>query len=149
MEYLPPKNFQKLTTHELYQILQLRNEVFILEQNTPYQDIDNKDENAFHFLCISLNSLIGYGRIFFNAEKNAMSIGRLVTKGTHRNQGIAKKLMKDMLKFIDNIYPDKSIVISAQTYLEKFYQSFNFMSINEKYLEDGLPHIAMIRLKKG
>lgn len=137
--------FNELSNDQLYQVLQLRNEVFIVEQNAPYQDLDNKDQDAFHFLYMDNNTIVGYGRTLFDIDKKAISLGRLITKQTHRSKGIAKKLMQKMLSTLNKNHPQEDIVISAQSYLENFYQSFGFITTGEEYLEDGLPHKKMIK----
>lgn len=141
-------SFEQLSSKLLYQILQLRNEVFIVEQNAPYLDLDNKDFIAKHFIALNSNEVVSYGRVMFDIDKNAMSLGRLVTNVNHRRKGIAQRLMQDMLSYLNNTFQNETIIISAQSYLEGFYQSFGFVSTGNIYLEDGLPHIQMLRYKK-
>ncbi len=139
------KDFTKLSINKLYALINLRVEVFIIEQNCIYQDLDYKDQCATHFLCYDANKLVGYSRVLFDKDKNSMSLGRVITKPTHRNQGIAKQLMKNMLVFLDAKHKDEQIVISAQCYLKQFYSSFGFDVVGDEYKVDGLPHIKMIK----
>lgn len=141
--------FAQLTTKRLYQVLQLRNEVFIVEQDAPYLDLDDKDFSAQHFLAIQNNTVVAYGRVMFDADKKAMSLGRLITKASHRRQGLAQVLMQKMLAYLDIKHSHEDVIISAQTYLEKFYQSFDFITRSDVYLEDGLPHVKMTRTAKA
>lgn len=138
-------DFNDLSSRQLYDLIALRIEVFIIEQNCIYQDLDYKDQSAKHFLCYNKNQLVGCGRVLFDKDKNSMSIGRVVTKSSNRKQGIGKLLMNHMLKFLDLKYKNEQIVISAQCYLKEFYRSFEFKIVGDEYKEDGLPHIKMIK----
>ncbi len=140
------KDFDQLSNLELYTILQLRSEVFVVEQNCPYQDLDGKDYESQHLLCRNeQGELVAYLRILDKgiSYKNYVSIGRVVNKSTVRNKGLGKLIMKSALEYCDKNY-NSGIKISAQYHLSKFYQSFGFMEIGEVYLEDDIPHIAMI-----
>ncbi len=140
------KKFEELTIHELYSILQLRQEVFIIEQNCIYPDLDNKDQAAMHFMCAEKNNLIAYTRILPpGISYKDPSIGRVVTAMPVRNAGIGKELMKRTIHHCINLYGKTDITLSAQLYLKKFYESFDFETIGEKYLEDGIEHIKMTR----
>lgn len=140
------KKFQELTTDELYEILQLRSEVFVVEQNCVYQDIDGKDQKAIHILGIKNNELIAYTRIFNSGDyfKEA-SIGRVLVKENERKFSYGHKLMEFSIKTIQEKYSTSIIKIGAQTYLKKFYESHGFKKVGEEYIEDGIPHIYMIR----
>ncbi len=145
--------FEQLTFHQLnptllYQVLQLRNEVFIVEQNAPYLDLDDKDFLATHFILLDKETVVAYGRVMFDNDKSAMSLGRLITRSTHRKQGLAKIIMKHMLSFLDKYHQNNQIIISAQSYLEDFYGSFGFIAKGQLYLEDGLLHVKMIKQAK-
>lgn len=140
------KSFQELTTTELYQILNLRSEVFVVEQNCVYQDVDFKDQKALHVFGMINNQIIAYTRIFKPKDyfENA-SIGRVVVAKNERTSGYGFDLMEASIKAIkDNFKVDK-ITISAQVYLTKFYNSLGFYKVGEEYLEDGIPHIRMDR----
>jgi ElaA protein len=139
------KSFSDLTPNELYAVLQLRNEVFVVEQTCPYQDADNKDAGAFHFMGWSDNTLIAYTRLlpagltFENA-----SIGRVVTSPAARGAGIGRELMEQSIKQACTLFGAVPIEIGAQLYLKKFYESLGFIQTSEMYLEDGIEHIEMI-----
>lgn len=144
------KTFEELTTIELYTLLQLRSEVFVVEQDCVYQDIDGKDSKALHVLGYVNNELVAYLRIFGPEIyfKNP-SLGRVVVKNTHRKQAFGQQLVQKGLEKMDTLFCGKTIEISAQTYLKKFYEEFNFNQVGEGYLEDGIPHIKMLRFPKS
>lgn len=138
------KSFQELTTTELYQILQIRSEVFVVEQNCLYQDIDFKDQKALHILGIKNDKIVAYTRIFKPGDcfKNA-SIGRVVVVAKERKFGYGHDLIKASIKAIETYFKVDKITISAQVYLQKFYESHQFKKVGEEYLEDGIPHLKM------
>jgi len=139
------KNFKELTTSELYEILQLRSEVFVVEQDCVYQDLDGKDKKALHVLGIKDGKVIAYTRLFNSHEYfDTPSIGRVVVKDTERKYGYGHDLIKASIQGIVNNYNENKITISAQTYLQKFYESHGFVKVGEEYLEDGIPHIRMV-----
>ena len=140
------KTFQELTTSELYELLQLRSEVFVVEQDCVYQDIDGKDQKALHVIGVKEGKIIAYTRLFNSGEYfDTPSIGRVVVKETERKYGYGHDLIKVSIKAIIDNYNETTITISAQTYLQKFYESHGFKQIGEGYLEDGIPHIRMVR----
>ena len=140
------KTFSELTTKELYQILQLRSEVFVVEQNCVYQDIDKKDEKAIHIFGVSKNIIIAYTRCFQpGAYFKEASIGRVVVQKKQRKLKRGNQIMLDSIRAIETLYHTKLIRISAQCYLKKFYNNLDFYSVGDEYLEDGIPHINMIR----
>ena len=140
------KAFKELTISELYEILQLRSEVFIVEQNCVYQDIDGKDEKALHVLGIKEGKIIAYTRLFNGGEYfKTPSFGRVIIKENQRKYGYGHDLIKASIQAIINNYKETIITISAQTYLKKFYESHGFVKVGEDYLEDGIPHIKMVR----
>jgi len=139
------KSFEELSKLELYNILRLRAEVFIVEQNCVYQDIDNKDQKAHHVILLKDESIIGYTRIFNPGDYfNEASIGRVVISEKERHNNYGSDLMKTSINFIHNQLQEQVIKISAQCYLEKFYKGLGFISKGESYLEDGIPHVAML-----
>lgn len=140
------KKFNDLPPLELYEILQLRSEVFVVEQDCVYQDIDGNDQKALHIIGTVENKIIAYTRCFRPGDyfKEA-SIGRVVVKESQRKFKRGNQIMNNSIKAINDHYKTKIIKISAQCYLNKFYTNLQFKSIGEKYLEDGIPHVAMLR----
>ncbi len=143
------KNFSKLDTTTLYNLLELRSEVFVVEQNCVYQDLDGKDFKAFHIWAEESDSIIAYARVFEDGlvYENSSSIGRVVVSEAYRKKELGKELMKKAIDFLLK-RGTHSIRISAQKHLEPFYSQLGFSSIGKPYLEDGIPHIAMIFIKK-
>jgi len=142
------KSFSELSIDELYEIMALRQEVFVVEQDCPYLDADGKDQQALHLMGFDKNKkLISYARIAASGVfyENYISIGRIVSAPSVRGKGVGKKLIIESLDTIDKLFNSKAIKISAQCYLIRFYKSFGFEIIGEEYLEDNIPHIAMIR----
>lgn len=140
------KPFSDLTKEELYNILSLRSEVFIVEQNCAYQDIDQKDQFALHVFLKKNNQIIAYTRIFKpNDYFEYSSIGRVVVLKKERASKIGSQIMSFSIKKIEEIFNETKIKISAQKHLITFYEKLGFIAIGEEYLEDGIPHIAMIK----
>ena len=140
------KSFEELSLHELYQLLQLRAEVFVVEQDCVYQDIDGKDEKALHVLGFENDSLVAYTRIFPpGIYFSEAAIGRVVVRNSSRKNKFGHEIMKASIKAIKERFETTTIKLSAQTYLTKFYESHGFEQVGEGYLEDGIPHIAMIK----
>ena len=142
------KSFSELSLEELYELLALRQEVFVVEQDCPYLDADGKDQQALHLMGYDKNQkLIAYARI--NPKgivyEDFISIGRIVTSPSVRGKGIGKKLILACLDTVHKVYNRQPAKISAQCYLIRFYESFGFETIGKEYLEDNIPHIAMIR----
>ena len=141
------KTFEALTTDELYAILKLRQEVFVVEQDCPYLDADGKDLDAIHvFAQQSDKSIIGYTRVLGPGVSypTYASIGRVVNDPSIRGKGLGKLIMKVSIEACRAAFPQHDIKISAQTYLDGFYQSLGFVSTGEYYLEDDMPHQGMI-----
>ena len=135
--------WNELNSNRLYAILQLRSEVFVVEQDCIYQDIDGKDRTATHLLGYEQKHLVAYSRIFNPGDYfKEHSFGRAVIKQTHRGLGLGDELIKQSIQILGE---HTEIKISAQHHLEKFYQKHEFISRGETYLEDGIPHIAMFR----
>jgi len=140
------KKFSELSIEELYQILRLRSEVFVVEQDCVYQDLDNKDQISVHIFIKDKNEIVAYTRIFKSGDyyKNP-SIGRVVVSKKDRGKELGKKIMISSIDYIqENLKGDK-IELSAQKYLDKFYKDLGFYKIGEDYLEDGIPHQRMIK----
>lgn len=140
------KDFQQLTKTELYDLLQLRSEVFVVEQDCVYQDIDGKDEKALHVIGYKNQKLVAYTRIFKPGDYfNEASIGRVVVKQNQRQHKYGYDIMKASIEAIKDHFNTSAIRISAQTYLKTFYNNLGFKEVGEEYLEDGIPHINMIK----
>ena len=140
------KSFEELSKLELYKILRLRAEVFIVEQDCVYQDVDDKDQKALHVLLKKSEDIIGYTRLFWPGDyfKEA-SIGRVVISKEERHSNYGSQLMKASILAVSEKMKEKKIKISAQTYLKKFYNNLDFFESGKEYLEDGIPHIAMFK----
>ena len=140
------KSFDELTTRELYTVLQLRSEVFIVEQNCPYQDIDNKDLKGYHLMCYIDGNLAAYTRLLpGGVSYDEVSIGRVVVSASYRGLKLGKQLMEQSIAACNDLFKNPAIRISAQAHLSKFYNSLGFDETGELYDEDGIPHIEMIR----
>ncbi len=139
------KKFDELTPAELYSIMQLRNEVFVVEQNCVYQDADDKDQASLHFCGWDHEKLVAYTRIIPpGISYHEASIGRVVTSPAYRKTGAGRQLMLESISRTFDQFNCTTIKIGAQLYLKKFYQSLGFIQSSEQYLEDGIPHIEMI-----
>tara|TARA_R100000935_G_C2774236_1_gene138934 strand:- start:254 stop:694 length:441 start_codon:yes stop_codon:yes gene_type:complete len=140
------KTFQDLSLKELYEVLALRSEVFVVEQDCVYQDIDGKDQKALHILGYKEGLLVAYTRCFDKGFYfDEASIGRVIVKQDQRKFGYGHVIMDASIKEIEERFHTNSIKISAQQYLTKFYESHQFKKVGEGYLEDGIPHIGMIK----
>lgn len=139
------KAFNNLTPDELYSILQLRNQVFVVEQNCPFQDCDDKDKHSFHFGGWHKNKLIAYSRLMSpGLAYEEASIGRVVTSPSSRGSQIGKELMVRSIEKLYELYGKSPIKIGAQLYLKNFYESLGFVTCSDVYVEDGIEHIKMI-----
>ncbi len=140
------KTFEELTTAELYQILELRSEVFVVEQDCVYQDLDGKDQKALHVIGSIEGKLVAYTRIFkSNDYFKEASIGRVVVSPTERKYGYGLEIVRAAILAVEAYYNEKRIRISAQKYLIRFYNNLGFKEVGEEYLEDGIPHLQMIK----
>ena len=139
------KHFNELNIYELYYLLQLRSEVFVVEQDCVYQDIDDKDQTALHVLGFKGSKIVAYTRIFKPGDyfKEA-SIGRVVVAKNERQHKYGYDIMKASIQVINDMFNENTIRISAQCYLQSFYNNLGFKAVGEEYLEDGIPHMAMI-----
>jgi ElaA protein len=140
------KEFYKLEPGELYDAMQLRSEVFVVEQNCVYLDADGKDRECYHLLGYSGKELAAYTRLVpAGVIYTEMSIGRVVTSPRHRTKGYGKELMQKSIETCYELFGNGPIKIGAQYYLEKFYGSLGFITSSGIYLEDGIEHIYMIK----
>lgn len=138
------KEFNQLTTLELYKILHARNEVFVVEQDCVYQDLDFIDQKSHHIWLESKDGEIaGYLRFYLDVD--GVVIGRVLTTTNYRKQGLGKVLMRKTLEEIKTVYPNSAIQMSAQNYLRRFYNEFGFAVSGDVYLEDGIDHIKMVK----
>ncbi|QGY44944.1 GNAT family N-acetyltransferase [Maribellus comscasis] len=144
------KYFSELSLEELYEILQLRAEIFVVEQDCVYNDLDGLDKNAVHQFLREDGKIVAYSRLLKPGTRfSEYSIGRVIVKKSERGKGIGCRMMKDAMSFILNNWNATKIKISAQKYLQNFYESLGFIIVTEEYLEDGIPHYGMIYQKKN
>lgn len=140
------KRFSDFTPFELYAYLQLRSEVFVVEQNCVYQDLDNKDQVSLHVLVHDLDQLVACARIVpAGVGYPEISIGRVIVAQAYRNKQLGHELLSFCISQIDSHFGTQPIVLSAQAHLQAFYKKHNFAPIGDTYLEDGIPHIHMTR----
>ena len=139
------KTFQQLEPEELYKLLQLRSEIFVVEQECIFLDLDGKDQKALHALGWEGNELVAYARIFGPGDYfPEASIGRVAVRETFRGRGLGIQIMQESIAAAKNRFGISKITLSAQKYLEHFYADLGFISEGEEYLEDGIPHIRMV-----
>lgn len=143
------KPFEELDPFTLYAILKLRSEVFVVEQNCVYLDLDDKDQGSHHLYGLCGEDLVAYARILPPglSYEQMSSIGRVVSSPAYRRTGAGRKLMTEAISMTRTLYPGQDIKIGAQLYLLDFYASFGFQPAGDTYLEDGIPHIPMILSK--
>ncbi|QNH63454.1 GNAT family N-acetyltransferase [Hymenobacter sediminicola] len=141
------KPFSALTLPELYALLQLRSEVFVVEQTCAFQDIDGHDQAAYHLLGhTETGELAAYTRLFAaGISYPEASIGRVVVSPQFRRYGLGRELLRQSIAAVEQLFGPQPIQIGAQLYLKEFYESFGFQQLGEGYLEDGIPHIHMVR----
>ena len=138
------KKFEDLTADEIYEILRIRSEVFVVEQNCAFQDCDNDDQNSYHIFTAENDRIVSYLRVLKKGiSYNEISIGRVLVAKDHRGKGVAKELLIKAIEFIENTLNECEIRISAQEYLKEFYSSLGFEISSDMYLEDKIPHIEM------
>ncbi len=136
--------FKDLTNSDLYELLKLRSAVFVVEQDCVFPDMDDCDQKAMHVLLKVADELVAYARLLPAGLKyDGVSIGRVVTAASVRRDGYGKVLMQESIKHCQRLWPESTIKISAQQYLEDFYKGFGFTTESEPYFEDGILHIEM------
>ena len=145
------KKFEELSTRELYEILRLRVDVFVVEQECAYPEIDGKDIGSIHLYFEENSEIVAYMRILPKGMSyESASLGRVIVKGNHRGKKLGNLLLEEGLKYIDNVMKEDIVTIGAQEHLENFYEEFGFVKISPMYLEDGIKHIDMRReISKG
>ena len=140
------KPFEALNVNELYDLLKLRSEIFVVEQNCVYLDLDGKDKKALHLIGEYDNKIVAYVRLFdAGISFDNASIGRVVVDADYRDRKWGHDLMREAISAIKSNFNKEKITIGAQLYLKKFYESHGFVRSSEMYLEDDIPHIEMIR----
>jgi ElaA protein len=138
--------YDDLTLEQLYMIMAVRQEVFVVEQNCPYLDADDKDQHCYHVLGYEEDKLIAYARLVPQgiSYDDSVSVGRILTTARGRGRHIGMELVRFSIEETHRLFQPKKITISAQCYLIKFYQKFGFQIVGEEYLEDDIPHIKMM-----
>lgn len=143
------KTFNQLTTNELYDFLKLRIDIFVVEQTCFYPDLDDHDRHpdTRHFFCYQNKKMTGYLRILPKGitYPEYISIGRVVISPSARGTGLGHKLMQAALTECQQCFAQETVKISAQEHLEKFYNQHGFERVTDMYLEDGIPHIGMVK----
>ena len=140
------KSFEDLSVYELYAVLRLRSEIFVVEQNCVYLDLDGKDKKGLHLLGVFEGKIVAYSRLFKpGISFDNTSIGRVVVDAHYRDRKWGHELMREAIAGIQLHFGENKITIGAQLYLKKFYESHGFIQTSEMYLEDDIPHIEMKR----
>ncbi|MEJ2583591.1 MAG: GNAT family N-acetyltransferase [Robiginitalea sp.] len=139
------KTFQELDIEELYKLLQLRSDIFVVEQDCVFLDPDDKDQSALHVLGWKGRELVAYARIFGPGEYfEQASIGRVAVKKSFRGRGYGVQIMQESIKAVKGHFGTTDIALSAQKYLEQFYRDLGFSTEGKEYMEDGIPHVRMV-----
>ena len=136
------KTFEQLTTAELFDIYQARTAVFVVEQNCPYQEVDDKDLQAVHFFAKNAKNLTAYCRLI--PAEDGVHIGRVLVVKEQRGEGLARELVQKAMDYCREHFPSQPIHAQAQSYLQEFYEGFGFQAVSEVYLEDGIEHLDMV-----
>ncbi|GAA0178708.1 GNAT family N-acetyltransferase [Clostridium sediminicola] len=143
------KKFNELTTIELYNVLKERINIFVVEQDCPYSECDDKDLEGYHIYCEDKGEIIAYARILPRGiAYKELSMGRILVRKDHRGENLGYDLMKRALIYIETELDETEVKISAQKYAEGFYNRLGFKTISEVYLEDEIPHIKMLYKKQ-
>ncbi|PIB36941.1 hypothetical protein BFP72_16790 [Reichenbachiella sp. 5M10] len=133
------KTFEELNTTELYQLLKLRVDVFVVEQNCPYPELSDLDKVSDHFMLYDGEKLAAYLRTYLR-DPGVYGIGRIVTDVRYRSKGLAGDLIRAAMARIHGVEGAKEIYVQGQSHLTKYYESFGFKVCSEEYLEDDIPH---------
>lgn len=136
-------SFDELTPRAVYAMLKLRVDVFIVEQNCPYEEIDGKDFTASHLRILHEEKLAAYLRVLPPSDATPVKIGRVIVAPDYRGQKLGRRLMQEAISFAQSRYPNQPIELGGQSHLQQFYGSFGFKAISDEYLEDGIAHIDM------
>ncbi len=139
------KKYPDLSLNEFHDIIALRIEIFVIEQDCPYQELDGKDKLAFHLFYEYGGKIVGTTRILPpGISYDEVAIGRVVIHADYRGSGMGKKIMEDSMAFVKEEFGDVAVRLSAQKHLEKYYGNHGFVGTGKEYLEDGIPHIEML-----
>ncbi|SDC18315.1 ElaA protein [Pelagirhabdus alkalitolerans] len=141
------KTFNQLNLQELYTILKLRVDVFVVEQNCAYPEVDGVDVECLHLFATEGEKIVAYSRLITGEEADHVSIGRIVVHPEHRQKRYGIELVKQSIEVVESKFPNRYQKVHAQVYLLAFYRSFGFKEVTEHYLEDGIWHVDMIRQK--
>jgi ElaA protein len=140
------KGLDELSARELYDLLRMRVDVFVVEQSCPYPELDGKDIDALHLRLLDDGELLGSTRLLKpHGAQDLVKIGRVVVSPGHRGKRLGDALMTESIAACERLYPENPIALSAQAHLRRFYESFGFVKTSEEYLEDGIPHLDMVR----
>ena len=139
------KDMGGFSAHELYALLKLRVDVFVVEQNCPYPELDGKDDQALHLMLKRGSEIIAAARIFPPHDGKPAKIGRVVVSPAHRGERLGGALMREALYACTERFSDAPVFLSAQSHLQRFYGSFGFKPVSDEYLEDGIPHVDMVK----
>lgn len=140
------RRMDEFSAAELYALLKLRVDVFVVEQKCPYSEIDGKDPEALHLRLLEGGELVAAARLFApDGASKPSKIGRVVVSPAHRGKRLGEALMREAVERCQDLFSGHPIALSAQSHLERFYRSFGFAPVSDEYLEDGIPHVDMIR----
>lgn len=135
-----------LPARDLYALMKLRVDVFVVEQACPYPELDGKDVDALHLRLLADGELLAAARILKpEGEDKPVKIGRVVVSPAHRGKRLGDSVMQEAIREAERLYPGRPIALSAQSHLERFYRSLGFLPVSDEYLEDGIPHVDMLR----
>ena len=144
MERLQIRRFDELSARELYAILKLRVDVFVAEQNCPYHELDDRDQDAVHVWLEDIDGILAYLRIMDKGvESEYVSLGRVVT--AKRRNGLGTRILAEGIRIANDIFHTDTLYLEAQTYAVPFYETAGFQVISEPFMEDGIPHVKMLR----
>ncbi|MET3612463.1 ElaA protein [Rhizobium aquaticum] len=139
------KDMGGFSAHELYALLKLRVDVFVVEQNCAYPELDGKDDQALHLTLKRGEDIIAAARIFPPHDGKPAKIGRVAVSPAHRGERLGGALMEEALNACASRFPGAPVFLSAQSHLQRFYGSFGFKPVSKEYLEDGIPHVDMLK----
>jgi ElaA protein len=139
------RRLDEFSAIELYEMLKLRVDVFVVEQHCPYPELDGNDIDCLHLRLLAEGELLACARLWRPTPEHHPRIGRVAVSPHHRGKRLGEALMREAIAEVERLYPGEPIEISAQSHLQRFYGSLEFEVISEEYLEDGIPHVDMLR----